>query len=315
MVNGSNTIPVVLEENKGCMQTEYHQNLISNLVRSAYNCLEGERGRADQSTQVYRYQAPVVIVGETGFTESALLDRFVTVFLSRKDSGPYLHSFRELRTQPLEKLGRTILEKVLGMEREEIKHLLQEELDAVDLELADRPRTNAAVCRFGLRILDNVLGVQFDLSKVDEAVKEGIKEGDSVNRKSAVDKILKTMSLMAEFQEKSRDEKHYSYQEHLEKDVDYDVVYDGISILRLHVHGAYPKFMKWAKSYRFEGDLLPESTFKKQLQKEIYYINNNKTVRMGQITKKVFELDIDKMIAKGLELSEFWSHEGEKLPF
>jgi hypothetical protein len=164
-----------------------------------------------------------------------------------------------------------------------------------------------------------VLGTQFDLSKVDVAVKEGIKEGDSINRKSAVDKILEAMCLMCEFQTKTignREENQYSYQDHLENGIDYDIIYEpGVSVLRLYVHGAYPKFLKWAKSYRFEGDLLPESTFKKQLQRESYYMNNNKTVRMGQVTKKVFELNIDKMIVKGLELSEFWSYEGEILPF
>jgi len=319
MVDGSNTIPVILEENKACMQTDYFQNLISNLIRSIYNCLEGERGRADQTTQVYRYQAPVVIIGETGFTESALLDRFVTVFLSKRDSSPYLQNFKELRKQPLEKLGRSILEKALRMGREEVKNILEKELEAVDSELEDRPRTNAAVVRFGLRILSDVLGMQFDLSQVDVAVKEGIKEGDSFHRKSAVDKILEAMCLMCEFQTKTignREERQYSYQDYLEKDVDYDIIYEpGISVLRLYVHGSYPKFLKWAKSYRFEGDLLPESIFKKQLQRESYYMNSNKPVRIGQNVRKAFELNIDKMTIKRLELSEFWSYESEILPF
>jgi len=321
MVDGSNSIPVILEENKSCMQTDYFQNLISNLIRSVYNCLEGERGRADQTTQVYHYQAPVVIVGETGFTEGAVLDRFITVFLSKKDSAPYLQIFKKLRKQPLEKLGRTILEKALKMNTTDIRGILENELEAleaVDQELTDRPRTNTVVARFGLRILSNILGMQFDMPKITEAIKEGIKEGDSSHRKSAVDKILEAMCLMSEFQTKtigSREEKIYSYQEYLEKDINYDVVYDGISILRLHVSGAYPKFLKWAKAYKFEGDLLPKSTFQKQLQKESYYLSHSKPVQMGQITKKVFEIDIEKMLVKGLELSEFWSLEGEKVPF
>ena len=315
MVDGSNTIPVILDENKSGMQTEYFKNLVSNLIRSTYNCLEGERGRADQTTQVYRYQAPVVIVGETGFTEGALLDRFVTVFLSKKDSAPYLTNFKELRKQPLKKLGRVILEKALRMGKEEIECILEDELGNVDTELADRPRVNAAIMRFGLRILGDILNVNFDLSRIDEAIKEGIKESDSIHRKSAVDKILEAMCLMSEFQEEARNEKRYSYQDHLEKDVDYDVVYDGIPVLRLYIHGSYPKFLKWAKAYRFEGDLLPESTFRKQLQKEPYYIRNNKTVRMGQITKKVFEINVDKMTEKGLELTDYWSLEDQNTPF
>ncbi|HUT43579.1 MAG TPA: hypothetical protein VMW95_04510, partial [Desulfobacterales bacterium] len=268
---------------------------------------------ADQTTQVYRYQAPVVIVGETGFTEGALLDRFVTVFLSKKDSAPYLTNFKELHKQPLEKLGRSILKKALRMDNREVGCILEDELGNIDIELADRPRTNAAIIRFGLRILGDILNVNFDLSRVDGAVKEGIKEGDSIHRKSAVDKILEAMCLMSEFQEESKNEKRYSYQDHLEKDVDFEVVYvPGMTTLRLHISGSYPKFLKWAKAYKFEGDLLPESTFKKQLQKEPYYISH-KGMQIGKRVRKAFEINIDKMEEKGLELSELWKT--EILPF
>lgn len=322
MVNGSNTIPVILEENKSCMQTDYFQNLISNLIRSIYNCLEGERGRADQSTQVYRYQAPVVIVGETGFTESALLDRFVTVFLSKKDSSPYLQSFKELRKQPLEKLGRSILKKVLRMDREEVKRILEEELEAVDSDLADRPRSNAAIVRFGLRILSDVLGMQFDLSKVDVAVKEGIKEGDSLHRKSAVDKILEALCLMSTFKEEyvffkdtGREEKKYKYQDHLEEGIDFEVIRDpGVPILKLHISNAYSVFKKWAKIYNFEGDLLPQINFSKQLGKESYCLSIG-SVRIGGKSIRGATIDINKMRNKGLELSEFWGVDPEEAPF
>ena len=57
LVDGSNTIPVIFEENKSCMQNDQYRSMISNLIRSTYNCLEGERGRADQTTQIYRYQS------------------------------------------------------------------------------------------------------------------------------------------------------------------------------------------------------------------------------------------------------------------
>jgi hypothetical protein len=322
LVDGSNTIPVILEENKACMQTDYFQNLISNLIRSIYNCLEGGRGRADQSTQVYRYQAPVVIVGETGFTESALLDRFVTVFLSKKDSSPYLQNFKELRKQPLEKLGRSILEKALRMDREEVKRILEEELEAIDSELEDRPRTNAAVVRFGLLVLGAVLGIEFDLSKVDEAVKEGIKEGDSTHRKSAVDKILEAMCLMSAFQEKivvfkdtGREEKVYKYQDHLEEGVDFDIIRDpGLPILKLHISNAYSVFKKWARSYKFEGDLLPQINFSKQLGKEPYCLSIG-SVRIGGESVRGATMDINKMRNKGLELSKFWGVDPNEAPF
>jgi hypothetical protein len=322
MVDGSNTIPVVLDENKACMQTDYFKNLVSNLIRSTYNKLEGERGRADQTTQVYRYQAPVVIVGETGFTESAALDRIIPVFFSKKDSAPYLRSFKELHKQPLDKLGRTIMEKALRISKEEIKCILEDELGNVDSELSDRPRTNAAIVRFGLRILGDILDMQFDLSKVDEAVKEGIREGDSTHRKSAVDKILEAMCLMAGFQEKfvvfkdtGKEEKAYKYQDHLEGGVDFDIIRDpGLPILKLHISNAYSTFKKWAKLYNFEGDLLPQNTFSKQLKKESYCLSIG-TVKIGGKSVWGVTIDINKMRNKGLELSEFWGVDPDEAPF
>jgi len=309
LVDGSNAIPVVMEENKSCMQTEYYQNLISNLIRSTYNCLEGERGRADQSTQVYRYQAPVVIVGETGFTEPALLDRFVTVFLSKKESGPYLQDFKRLRQQPLEKLGRTILEKALTMDKKSIKDILDGELKAIDSDLSDRPRNNAAVCRFGLKILGDVLGMQVNLAKIDEAVKNGLLEGNSPYRKSAVDKILEAMCLMSEFQKKSesdKTEKEYLYQDHLIAGVEYEVHYEAaVTTLRLWPSAAYAKVSKWARAHKFEGDLLPKPTFIKQLQKEPYFVSLG-PMRIGENTRWGVEIDIDKVKKKGLELTNLW---------
>ncbi|MDQ1275065.1 MAG: hypothetical protein QG610_638 [Euryarchaeota archaeon] len=322
LVDGSNTIPVILEENKSCMQTDYHKNIISNLIRSTYNRLEGGRGKADLSTQEFCYQAPVVIIGESGFVESALLDRNVTIFLSKKDSAPYLQNFQELRKLPLEKLGRSILEKALRMDREEIESILVEELGAVGSVLADRPRTNAAVVRFGLRLLSDILEIQFDLSRVDEAVKEGMGEGDSSNRKSAVDKILEAMCLMSSFKEEfilfkdtGREEKRYKYQDHLEEGIDFEVIRDpGVPILKLHISNAYSVFKKWAKAYSFEGDLLPQMNFSKQLKKEVYCTSIG-TARIGGKEIWGATIDINKMRNKGLELSEFWGVNPDDAPF
>lgn len=305
LVDGSNSIPIILEENKCCMQSEYHQNLISTLIRSTYNCFEGERGRADQSTQVYRYQAPVVIVGETGFIEPALLDRFIPVFMSKKDSKPFLRNFRRLRKFNLEKLGRSILEKALAMKREEIQKILDEELKKIDPELTDRPRTNAAVVRFGLRILEDVLEMQFDLSKVDEAVKEGIREGDSPYRKSTVDKILDAMSLMSEYSEDGA-RKNYRYQDHLEEGTDYEV---DNNVLKLHTAGAYSHFIKWAKAHSFK-ETLDQNSFTKQIQKENYFISA-KLLWIGNHSKRGVELNIEKMKEKGLELNHLWEENEE----
>ncbi len=298
LLDGSNTIPAFLEENKLCFQDRKQQAMISTMIRSTYNCFEGERGRQDQTTRVYRYQAPVVMIGETGFTESALLDRFIVVQLSKKDSSPYMENFQNLRKLPLEKLGRSILERSLSMDDAAIKTILEGELKAIDKALTDRPSVNAAICRFGLRILQDVLDKKFDLSIVDKAVLEGISEDGMTKRKSAVDKILEAMCLMAQPGNKTD-----GYDDLLRPKTDYCVTKE---LLKLYTSRMYPKFRKWAKAYGFEGDLLPENTFKKQVQKEGYFVSIG-SMKIGGMSRRGLALNIDAMKAKGLEIYEPWT--------
>lgn len=297
-LDGSNTIPALLEENKLCFQDKKQQAMISTMIRSTYNCFEGERGRQDQTTQVYRYQAPVAIIGETGFTESALLDRFIVVQLSKKDSSPCLKNFQTFGKLPLEKLGRSILEKSLSMDDTEIKAILEEELKAVDKILTDRPKVNAAITRFGLRVLGDILNREFDLSVVDKAVLEGITEDGATKRKSAVDKILEAMCLMAQpaaWVDKESDL--------LRPKTDFNITNE---VLKLYTSRIYPKFRKWAKAYGFEGDPLPENTFKKQIQKESYFVAAGQ-MKIGGINRRGLALNIDAMKAKGLEIYKPWT--------
>ena len=98
-----------------------------------------------------------------------------------------------------------------------------------------------------------------------------------------------------------------NFNDHLEEDVHYSTSFEEI---RIYVAGAYPVFKKWARAHYFDGDLLPESIFKKQLKKEIYFIEN-KVVRFGDKTRNTFILDLHKMMEKGLEISEEWKIEAD----
>jgi hypothetical protein len=96
-VSNSNAIPVIFDEHKSNRMSFGHKNVVSGMIRSAYDSNEGERGRADQSTVVYSYSAPLVVAGESGFIEPALLDRFVFAHCSAEKSQPYFPHFDECR--------------------------------------------------------------------------------------------------------------------------------------------------------------------------------------------------------------------------
>jgi hypothetical protein len=302
LVNGSNSIPVIFEENKSVAQDYTTKRLISNLIRSSYNNLEGQRGRADQTLVTYYHQAPVIIAGETGFTEPAILDRTVPISMSKMDSTPFKDKFLGLKDIPFEKIGRSILQMSLEMPANKVEKALNEELKNVSKSLNDRPRYNAAVARFGLKILSEITGVEFDPNNIDRAIKENL-FGSGKVRKSAVDKIIEAMSLMSAIKTiPDINQVEYAYYDHLESLNHYQT---DDNYIRLHVAGAYPVFKKWAKAYDFEGDLLPEATFKKQLKKETYFVEN-KNARIGGKQKNTYTLDLKKMKKKGIEIADEW---------
>jgi hypothetical protein len=299
-VDGSNSIPLVFEENKSSRFSERQQNLVSNLIRDSYNAFEGQRGMADQSMRSYRYQAPIVLVGETGFTETAVLDRLVTVPMTRRESAPYRAGFLKVQRLPLDRLGRTILEHALRMGKDTVAGLLRDCWRDVNASLEDRPRNNAAVVRFGLGVLGDVLGMTFDAAPVDSTILAGTSE-DGGPRKSAVDRILEAMGRMSAFVERSAGPE-YAFPDHLEPDVHFSS--DGQS-LRLHVAGAYPVFSKWARVHGFDGDVIPEATFRKQLQGE-EYCRGFGSIWMGTRSRKGVTLDVAAMLEKGLDIPEEW---------
>lgn len=301
LVSGSNAPPLVFEENKNWRMDQKQQNLISSLIRHTYNGFQGTRGLANQRLNHFHYQAPVVIVGESGFAEPAVLDRMVFAHFSKQESRPYEQGFQQLCSLRLEGLGRRLLNHALTMEDDQVRELFEQEFRQVDPQLTDRPRHNAAIVRLGLRVLGEALEMAFELPTVDAALKEQIFDNGH-ERKSAVDNILETMGLMSQITPKGSNGKPYLFSEFLEEGIHYEVT-DGS--LRVHLAGAYPSFKRYASTYTFDGDILDENSFKKQLKKEPYF-EASKPAQIGQTTRNAWILNLQKMEEKGLNLPEEW---------
>jgi hypothetical protein len=141
----------------------------------------------------------------------------------------------------------------------------------------------------------------FDLPAVDEALKEQILDNGH-ERKSSVDKILETMGVMSQVTQNGTNDKTYLFSEYLEEGIHY-VVKDGC--LRVHLAGAYPVFQKYASTYKFDGDDLEESSFRKQLKKEEYFVEK-KPAQIGGLPRNAWILDLKKMKEKGLDLPQEW---------
>ncbi len=251
-VSGSNCIPIIYEENKDDKQNQNLKTIVSNLIRQSYNALLGDRGRADQSLQTYRYEAPICIIGESGFSEAAVRDRLVVAAFSKRDSSPHEAQFKLLDGLPLKNLGRSILENALSMPENQVEKLLTEELSKVSQDLRNRPRNNAAVCRTGIRILAKVLNLQLAGygQHIDAAVKQGISDGGKV-RLSNCDKILEAWCRMSACEGNNGSASH----EYLREGFHYQLDNGHI---RLWVSGIFDEFKRWAQIHGYEGTMLPE---------------------------------------------------------
>ena len=283
-VSSSNTIPLVYEENKSTKMNDKQIQMVSNLIRDTYNSFEGQRGFADQTMRTYRYEAPVCIIGETGFTESALLDRLVTVSFFRNTSQHYLPTFKQLKHLPLESIGRSLLNASLATNQAAVAAGIESEQAQVDPKLTDRPRLNAAILRFGLRTLLSLLGMsdQFgdeEFAMIDRSVIQTTTDDEGPNRKSAVDRILEHMSHMASYNGTDSTKKWFASEDYrLIEGLHYSITKD--KNIRIRLPEVYPMLRSWAQRTGCSEDIIPECTFKKQIKGEKYFVSLGK-MRIG----------------------------------
>lgn len=303
----TNAIPLILEENKSTKMGNNQNNTISNMIRSVFNGFEGQRGFADQSLRTYKYEAPICIVGEVGFNESAILDRIVTVYLSRTTSQHFLQNFRKIKQLPLEKLGRSLLDLSLRTDQAAVQEMIDTQLAVVSEKLSDRPRLNAAILRFSLKVLLEMLDIKETegyMEYIDTALLNTVSEdGISTSRKSAVDRIIEYMSQMAAKAEiiKGATKELYAEGMRLEDKVHYQMEIDN-RFLRLSITRAYSIFQRWASQYGHAEDVIPVNTFRKQLKSQPYCVQFGVDMKVGSTTLKCARLDLAAARARGLEV-------------
>lgn len=152
--------------------TEFQQ-----LLRSAYDSGMMERGRPNQSVASYSLVAPVVVDGETPFSEPANLDRSISVRLLEESIHPgtvHEDAYQRLRTWNKVQRGpmaRHLLSWSLGITQERIKAYMDTSYAVLDgNSLTARSLNNLSVVWTGLLLLqdyiaENSLAVNLEFNK------------------------------------------------------------------------------------------------------------------------------------------------------
>jgi hypothetical protein len=296
----SNMFPIFYDEYKPSKWRPYQKNLVSEAIRGTYDGNITSRGRADLTTTDYAQIAPAVYIGEEGFTETALVERSVEVFMSKEESFQYTDSFLEMKDLPMMAFGNSFLNWTLTMEDSALVEIWQKE--EITNRNADRPIHNTSMIRFGLELLSKYF-TDKGSKLITAPLKEAVSQAQAVytdeygtGTRSAVDFIIEAMITMMDGKILSGYEIKLSVDE---------------SKLFINVREAFPKFRKWAKETEYSNEMVSESEFNKQIRKMDYF-EGKRAARMGYADKTTIKtarvLSINKLINAGL-----WAKKAENV--
>jgi len=143
----SNVLPVALDERR-----EWRKGDLPPILRAAYNAQYEARGQRDLEVLRYRLAAPLLIAGETPYTDPALLDRTICVYAT--PAGRNEAALRALHALPLEKWSGGQYVRLQAM-MDDLPAMWDSALDQASSrwpQLSDRQRHAWAVVRFGLQL-------------------------------------------------------------------------------------------------------------------------------------------------------------------
>lgn len=209
----SNFVPLIIDEYKPSKLSKFIFNEISNLLRNVYDRHVFNRGTSNLKIIEWQQQAPLILIGEDGFTETAVLERILSVNLSKQDSKAYEKSFKFLKdnTNLLKKLGKALLEVSFNITDDELKEVYEKYLKIIPGEVqADRVKNSIAVAFVGLNLIMKLLikydidnpelyGIDFEKVKkyiISKAIDEVLEGGE--NSKSSVDATLEYIDILAD---------------------------------------------------------------------------------------------------------------------
>ena len=117
--SASNFVPYIIGEYKPPKLPDWILREISELLRNTYDRQEGQRGTTEQVLITYPYRSPILLIGEGSPThETAVKERSMQLFLSKRDSIPYSEGYHQMKQcrNILGKLGRLLLKTALSID-------------------------------------------------------------------------------------------------------------------------------------------------------------------------------------------------------
>lgn len=262
-VTQSASIPVIFEEFKPREMTKYIVDQIHNLFRTNYTGEAIERGGVNRDSansgpvvNSYENVAPIVFMGEAVDGQSAILERCVSVSLSKEDrkgrSADFNYVFSHRRGGPMCQLGRKMLDVTMAIKLDELRDRIDGYFDGFrsrvsedDFEDQARPWHSYAVTLAGLDLLGYALAEAFGDRYEGEIqrLKDGVIETAVTTSQKVMSEASKTLDVMAQLT------RVQDVQYRLEKNVDYTS--NGVHV-DLKLRPAYAKYVRYQHSLKQE---------------------------------------------------------------
>ncbi|MBU3182537.1 hypothetical protein [Clostridium psychrophilum] len=257
-------------------------------MRNSYDNYKGIKGVTTlDKNRNFTPRASVILSGEVGIEETANVGRSLRViFATSYFDEQTKESLEKLKGNSilLNKLGASLLKEALKMDEDKIKQIHSSIFEkAISNNIKnDRAKNSIANCMIGIALLKRVFNdLDLDMqectgftmkeiiSSIETGAYEDLLDGGTSN-KTVIEQNFETMNRMAANNE-------------LLRNIDYDTVLDldGDFVLRLNYTCFYDRFVKYCREHNVTHEVLPLSSFKKQLSNMQYCKCYNKPVNFS----------------------------------
>jgi hypothetical protein len=284
--SSSNVIPLILNEYKPNKIGIVKVNLVSTIMRNSYDNAGVRKGTANlKKNKEFNYRSPVILIGESGMSETANVERSLKVMFYKKshttERFAAMSNLKENR-RLLNKLGRSLLNIAIKKDPKE----LMEKHRKLFIQIAkinirdDRVKESISNCILGLSLIREVFkNLNLDMDKetgyemkeivaaVTETATSDLLMG-AEGSKNVIDLTLETLNRMAI---NGAIYEGCDYESLLDRDGDF--------VLRLNYKAFYDRFLRYCKDNRIEHEVLQLDSFEQQISNMEYCKASKKVLK------------------------------------
>lgn len=307
IIASSDSIPVMIDEYKPSLMSIRENDLISSILRNAYDRALAPRGTATQQLNEYPLLAPLILIGEEGQEETAVIERSIIIQLSKTESKEHEESFKFLKERKhlISKLGRSILNEIIKIDDVEIKKAMKS-LANTDISIKEsRLKESYFVMTLAYAVLEkvfqhnniNIKETGFKSNNITSALRNNI-DGEMLDEcgcvKSAITQTLEIYNKLI-------------YHGFIE--IDRDITFrKNKTEIAIDVKNTFDSVTRFKRDFNVSGFILTkEDTFTKQLRKQKYF-TKYEVVSFAGDRKRAYILDVEKLREEGIEFTNLFSH-------